>query len=285
MCVRRGQQTAAARGAHQLRGCELPGWPLPARKVLPERDAQPLFVRLRLLAQRGLRLGAAGERFSASRAYRAAQHNTHVFRVLLRRCRALHRVQPPMCLVRVARQAQRLVIPAQCALLIPGRAVRGQRARRFSAQRAAQAKTQGRRLTSPPFQAARRAAARDSASCASPPAHDGTLVKKQSEACACATRLRRNAHAAFSLLTHLHFRVRGLASSFGFTRRPHDECGTGPDLAMRAVRLVVRRTPAHATNEVNLPCLGETKPASGFGIGFQVIGDQAAGVKWRRARM
>ena len=71
--VRRGQQTAAALEAYQLRGCELPGWPLPARQVLPERDTKPLFVCLRLLAQRGLRLGAAGERLSALHTYCAAQ--------------------------------------------------------------------------------------------------------------------------------------------------------------------------------------------------------------------
>ena len=188
--VRRGQQTAAALEAYQLRGCELPGWPLPARQVLPERDTKPLFVCLRLLAQRGLRLGAAGERLSALHTYCAAQQKTHVFRVLLRRSRALHRVQAPVRLIRVARQAQRLVIPAQRAFLVPWRAVRRQRARTLSRQRATQAKTQGRRLTSPPFQAARRAAARDNASCASPPAQSGELVRRHSEASACAAKLR-----------------------------------------------------------------------------------------------
>ena len=86
----------------------------------------------------------------------------------------------------------------------------------------------GRRLTSPPSLAARRAAARGSASCASPPAHGGACVRRQREGCtwSCCCAWCTAQRSRFSD-TCLHFRVRGLSPGLGFARRPHFATGAG----------------------------------------------------------
>ena len=56
----------------------------------------------------------------------------------------------------------------------------------------------------------------------------GTAALASAQRIATALRCTGKRRRFFS--AHLHFRVRGLASSFGFARRTHDECGKGPGL-------------------------------------------------------